>query len=505
MKSSTGKLPNQERLSRAEVQDRIHSTLKYLLQLIPLASGALSKILADSFPYLTDTRRRAKRSFVEYVRNVLKVTEYAPELKSEILDLVVERHVKIDVQAQIDVDELEEDIEEMLLQDGPSTAGDPLNPTNADEAASDDDDSDDESDISDSDLDDDIDDDEEREKCLKLSISKLDSGLDTLFTYYAPIFTKPDSLSSQQTFNQLLSQFRKIVLPTYRSRHTQFLLFHFAQTSPDLTTAFTDALAVVLADKSRSPIIRISAAAYIASFIARGARIQPDSVLYAFDTLAAYVSSQRAALEPSCRGPDLRRFSTYYAAVQALLYIFCFRWRALLHDADDEPDPDETDDELLSSGRALVFAPGVRDALSSAVFGSRLNPLKVCAPEIVEEFARVAHALGFLYVWTVVESNKRVRLGKGVSREVGTRETSLTGIVGERQFQLDAYFPFDPYRLPVSRRWVEGEYVEWKGVPGQWQAAAGVREEDSSLEEEEEKGSEEEMEEVGTETPDRDD
>ena len=33
-------------------------------------------------------------------------------------------------------------------------------------------------------------------------------------------------------------------------------------------------------------------------------------------------------------------------------------------------------------------------------------------------------------------------------------------------YQLDAYFPFDPYQLPRSRRWLEGDYVEWRGIPG---------------------------------------
>jgi len=31
---------------------------------------------------------------------------------------------------------------------------------------------------------------------------------------------------------------------------------------------------------------------------------------------------------------------------------------------------------------------------------------------------------------------------------------------------MDAYFPFDPYQLPVSRGWIEDDYVAWKGIPG---------------------------------------
>jgi RNA polymerase I-specific transcription initiation factor RRN3 len=32
--------------------------------------------------------------------------------------------------------------------------------------------------------------------------------------------------------------------------------------------------------------------------------------------------------------------------------------------------------------------------------------------------------------------------------------------------QLDPYFPFDPYQLPVSKRWLENDYVNWKAIQG---------------------------------------
>lgn len=43
------------------------------------------------------------------------------------------------------------------------------------------------------------------------------------------------------------------------------------------------------------------------------------------------------------------------------------------------------------------------------------------------------------------------------------RETRAGDDLG---YQLDAYFPFDPYQLPRSRRWLEGDYVNWRGIPG---------------------------------------
>ena len=45
-------------------------------------------------------------------------------------------------------------------------------------------------------------------------------------------------------------------------------------------------------------------------------------------------------------------------------------------------------------------------------------------------------------------------------------ETSLDQLRGDRRWQLDAYFPFDPYALPVSKRWLEGDYNHWVEVDG---------------------------------------
>ena len=70
-----------------------------------------------------------------------------------------------------------------------------------------------------------------------------------------------------------------------------------------------------------------------------------------------------------------------------------------------------------------------------------------------------------MYIYQIIDANKRVRLSRTVSSSstLGTRDAAVHS---ERYHQLDAYFPFDPYRLPVSKRWVVEDYNEWRGVPG---------------------------------------
>ena len=45
-----------------------------------------------------------------------------------------------------------------------------------------------------------------------------------------------------------------------------------------------------------------------------------------------------------------------------------------------------------------------------------------------------------------------------------SRETGYSA--REDWYQLDPYFPFDPYHLPVSKKWIEGDYIDWKNIPG---------------------------------------
>ena len=368
--------------------------------------------------------------------------------------------MKIDVQVQVDLEDLAEDVGDGLVQGIPQLRSDFSE--DIDDA---DEDSDHESDTSDESLDPDG----QRAKDITNNVEKLDLILDVLFSYYNPFFLGASISVREAALDVLLSQFATIILPTFRSRHTQFLLFHFAQTSPALIDNFVGACVHIAFDKGRSAIIRQSAAAYLASFVARGIHVPSQIVRDVFDYIGSSLDDLRSDYELACRGPDLRRYSSYYSLVQALLYIFCFRWRDL--EAGPEEDVDEEDLPAVDE-QEHTWIPGVKETLAQNVF-SRLNPLKVCSPAIVTEFARITNHLGIIYVFHLLETNKRLRLSQfGGSYRDGSaynqpeRETALSARKDESYQQLDEYFPFDPYHLPRSKRWIEGDYKEWKGIPG---------------------------------------
>lgn len=486
---SSSQLPQQCAVIRSVIHRRTHATLKYLLRLIPSASSVLSSVLISLFPHPSSS----KRAYVVYVRNLLQLIEYAPELESEILALITERLVKIDVQVQVDLEDLAEDVGDGVVQGIPKLE---IGISEDVDAQDDEDDkSDTESEVSDDESDPDV----QRAKDITANVEKMDIILDVLFSHYTPLFSGTLAETREAAFDVLLTQFATIILPTYRSRHTQFLLFHFAQTSPALIDNFVGACAHIAFDKGRPSIIRQSAATYLASFVARGEHVSSQIVRDVFDYIGSQLSLLRSDHEPTCRGPDLRRYSSYYSLVQALLYIFCFRWRDLEAAGDEEA---EDDDLPITDLQEHAWIPGIKETLAQNVF-SVLNPLKVCSPAIVDEFAKIANHLELIYVYHLLETNKRLRLSQfsgSLSRNIAysqpERETALSVRKDESYQQLDEYFPFDPYHLPRSKRWIEGDYREWKGIPGLDERAEG--ESGSEDEEESEGESEADDEDMGT-------
>ncbi|KAJ5644586.1 hypothetical protein N7507_010597 [Penicillium longicatenatum] len=431
----TGRLPGYPVVQPSEIYTRIHMALRHVMRLIPAGSGALSPILSHQFPPHPDPAK----CFLAYTRNLIKIISYAPELQSDILALITERLVKIDVQIQVDLEDVEDEFGEEFLLEAP-------NP-------------DEELDDEDEDLSDD-DEADERGQLIKSNIQKVDGMLDILFEFYSDPFTTGTAADKENTLSLLISHFRSIILPTYKSRHSQFLLFHFSQLSPELVELFATECMDIISSKSQPGLMRQSAAAYLASYVARGAHISGDVVRDVFDLLLTHLDNLQADYEAGCRGPDLRRYAPYYSTTQAVLYIFCFRWRDLTTAAIDGDSIDQID-ELEPS--QITFPPNVKEYLHKSIY-SRLNPLKICSPGIVTQFARIAHHFQLLYVYPLLETNKRLRV---------TSFRSIGGLVGREirasdhlGHQLDAYFPFDPYHLPRSRRWLEGDYVEWRGVPG---------------------------------------
>lgn len=97
------------------------------------------------------------------------------------------------------------------------------------------------------------------------------------------------------------------------------------------------------------------------------------------------------------------------------------------------------------------------------------------------QFARVAHATGFMYVFPLLNAppptTARTKWQHAVHPSSGNSNSFST------LSELTSFFPFDPYKLPRSSSYIEPIYREWASV-----AIEGDDDDDDEEDEEEEDG-----------------
>ncbi|KAK4181631.1 putative RNA polymerase I-specific transcription initiation factor rrn3 [Triangularia setosa] len=464
----------------------LHIGIKYLLDLFPAGSNMILNFIASKFPYTTES----KAVHMSYIDHLLRLKTSRPDLERDIMELILARLVKLDVEMTLDLENDDDETTRAVMRSIEAADG---------KDDDDDDESDAESVLSD---DDDLPEETRRVIMIKSKLETLDAIMDLVFSIYDPIFEKPDSEEAVACFTDLLSDFKNVILPHLKSRHTQYLLFKFAMKSDQLMELFIGMLLSIAFHSNDAPVIKQAAAAYLASFTARGARVQSHTVQLIVGCLLNYIDYYRET-HKSCRGPDVRRYSLYYASFQGLLYIFCFRWRDLL-DRDAIPDSVDWDDPASFLGQDLPWMPDLRKRMHANI-ASKLNPLKCCSPVIVEEFAQLSHHLRFMYIYPQIEKNKSIHLSQfftGSYAQGGALRDTGFEFDNEKWTHLEACFPFDPFQLPIARRWLdlENNYVTWSPIsvlrrPGEGDdeddSSDGGSEDDDDDEEESEMGEEE--------------
>ncbi|TPX43679.1 hypothetical protein SeMB42_g04633 [Synchytrium endobioticum] len=477
---------------------RAHTCLKHVLHLIPTGPSVLAPIISKAFPH----KAMSVTEHFHYLDGILKMIGYAPVLREHVLALAVDRAIQIDVEIQSGIDELEEEVTindtvfEALFGppapcDGvthrPSGGLDSNNNTETGGAVSDDEDEDG------------SDDDDEDEVAgplvvsIRDTIQKLDAVLHLLFGYIAsttsssppasplsPKYLKysPKNKSGSSNnvspllnlFPSLLDVFERSLLPTHRSRYTQFLWFYACSLDSTLPDAFLACLVQRAFDDSTSPAIRVSASAYIGSFLARASYLSPSLVKTCISLLnewsvkyAQQADRNTGFVAVASNADESKRHLVFYSAVQSIMYTFCFRWREFM--CNEEGD-------VVHKHRFPPELAGLENVLRN----TRLNPLKYCAAPIVNEFATLTSELEISFLFTLLESNRRSQSNSPtVARQDATSPTTSSNADGQAASQpadsdskvvpsevLDTFFPFDPFHLPKSKKFVDGIYITWR-------------------------------------------
>lgn len=448
-------------LTRRVVYDRQHALLEHLLNLVPTLPSSLAPLLVRNFPH----KRQPQAAHVAYIRNLLRVTEYCSELSERVLGLIVDRALMVDVEIQVELEELED----AEPTDSELFEFDPFDTIVGQEGDS----SDEEEDVDDglSDLSSDASSDSGAEdtftdtRHIHDMVSKLDAILRLVFDHFnklhssIPTVLVPYSPSLHSTitydrdsqsyephtllaiqFHTLLAIFDRSILRTFKSRYTQFLLFWYASLHPEFSDLFLGLLVdkALFGSASASGVERAAASSYIGSFVSRAQFIDREGAQRTVKVLCAFLQAHLDAVEAGNAASN--NHSVFYAVVQSVFLVFCFRWR----DLQEEPDEQEVGRKTWISELGVV----------QRVITSDLNPLKVCSQNVVHQFARIAQATDFTYCFSILEANKRAPypVFAGVA----------PGSAGPQE--LHTFFPFDPFKLPRSGEYIQGVYREWATV-----------------------------------------
>lgn len=104
----------------------------------------------------------------------------------------------------------------------------------------------------------------------------------------------------------------------------------------------------------------------------------------------------------------------------------------------------------------------------------------MCSDNVVKQFARLSNSLNFMYIYPILEQNKKIFIPRtsvsvyntpqgpsGGTYSVGQNGSGngaggSGGSGGALPHELETFFPFDPYRLRQSARFVTSIYQDWE-------------------------------------------
>ncbi|CAL5214648.1 unnamed protein product [Lathyrus oleraceus] len=387
-----------------KVLSRVHDALKQIADLVPLAPMRLSSIVVQNIPKRYDV---TEHEIVMYVENMLKLESGAigEIVGSTMLPALVDKLIELDVEIGLDGN-MHADakcIFEMELEDIVKFADDDENYDSM--CAS------------------------ELLNRKKLQGNKVVEKLDSLIVLtFLHLESCQSSGRLSEVFDILLMSFKRTVLNTYKSKFTQFVMFYACALDPELCGV---KLAIVLRDMFESPvnppITRMSAVAYLASYLSRAkflsSALVADIIQRLVDWCFSYCKIHDLDMNPQAH-------QVFYSGCQAIMYILCFRMKSLV-------DVPRLRMQLIKMPMLLLWK-------------HKLNPLKVCLPSVVEEFLKQAKAA-------------RLFMSAELFVFEDLLEADLSKAFGGMD-RLDMFFPFDPCLLKKSESYLRPHFVRWSRV-----------------------------------------
>lgn len=386
---------------KKEIYSQLHETLKMISDTVPLASRMLKDVLNRSMPKLFDNKAKML-SFVECMLG-LDTDRLGDLIGTTLFEKIVDLLTELDVNItweDILQEEHNKGIFDMELED----------------------------------LDDDDDNfGQEGTKAL-FGGNVCAEKLDGLMVVVCEHLKSCDRDRLFKEFGILKTIFRKSVLKVHKSKFAQFIMFYACSLDPEICGVdFALFLTDIFTKKEDDPIARMSAVSYVGSYLSRARFISADTVVAVLKRLVEwcidYIKRDRDPVNQA-KATKPKDHQIFYASCQAVMYVLCFRLRSIM----DYPNL-----------KSQLFQMPIESILMDT-----LEPLKVCLPSIVNEFlrqsraARLFNASVDLPLEDIVESDLSKAFG-GPNR-------------------LDMFFPFDPYLLRESDRYIRPNFEFWSLV-----------------------------------------
>ncbi|XP_055376833.1 RNA polymerase I-specific transcription initiation factor RRN3 [Condylostylus longicornis] len=396
--------PNKKIITHLE---NVHDLILRLTNVMPILNTIVCETLENLFPYF----KKPPYQIGGYIYNCLWLLRYRPDFMNVVIDLLIRNLLKMDVNApRNEIEEAEDeyntnnDIAEEAMFQIEGFSGDTA-VTMVHEVA------------------------EVLDVCLKqlFEFSKkiYDDSIDS------SRHKKRGKLNFSNYFSILLEVFGTVILPSHNTHHVQFLIFHCCSFKFSLAEKFLTFLWEKIINPNVSAPIRQVSIGYLASFLSR-AKYIPLSAIKNYLLLLSNWAHQYIERSDSIRSNNsLKANLVFFAVCQAIFYIIAFRSR-----------------ELTKDKSSLLFLQSLRlPALVTCTF----NPLRVCLPAIATAFAGVTRTYQLAYCHTILERNARRKLATVYANELMTPEECL-----------DTFFPFDPYLLKKSGKFVAPLYLQYQ-------------------------------------------
>ncbi|KAF7987883.1 hypothetical protein HCN44_003746 [Aphidius gifuensis] len=377
--------------------ENIHDIFRKLLKMVPMSNNLLFQALSSSFPYM----KASTHAHEIYINSLLKVTEYAPELRSEILSLIINKLLILDVHAPraLLTKEDEDDDDEIFEIDQLNDKNKKIHPIG-----------------------------HTLDICMKIMLKYIKQFCHNKDDVNDVI----DKDKATIIYYEFLHIFDKLILPTFASHHIQFIMFFISSLNGGLLDGFLTYLWQKVINVNVAPVLRKSAVSYIASLLARGnfitIIIMKKIIFDLSDWINKYIeiydNKQDLSIDPKIH-------TVFYSTCQALFYIIAFRCK-----------------DFIGNKQHITFLDNLK---LNKIISSKLNPLKYCLTTVVDIFSKVSNNLQIAYCSSIIERNSRTNLP--VIHNQHCFETLL-----------ETFFPFDAYVLQESSQLILPLYKAYESI-----------------------------------------